>query len=319
MLDIEREELDITADFDGTIRIDRYISESGILGRNQIKERDLKVSCNGKEIKLSTKVKNGQNYHLSWLKEVVVDILPEKMELNIVYEDENCIVIDKEQGVVVHPSIGNYHGTLVQGLLYYIKNLSDNFGGDFMRPGIVHRLDKDTSGIIITAKNSETLEFLSGQFKNRTNLKEYIAIVKGVPTKKRDTIKSYISRDSNDRKKFMSTIDDKNGKFAETDYVVLSSNGDYSLLKLTLKTGRTHQIRVHLKSIGNPILGDPIYSRIDPKYKDETLMLHSYHLGIMIQGDEELKHFYSPVPQRFIKFMKQENIDTPAILEEHIG
>jgi len=315
---IERESLEITVSCSSTIRIDRYISEEGILTRNQIKERDLRIFLNDKEIKHSAKAKNGAKYQISWNKEVEINIEPEKMDLNVIYEDKNCVVISKEQGIVVHPSIGNYTGTLVQGLMYYITNLSDNFDGDVLRPGIVHRLDKDTSGVIITAKNSDSLAFLSKQFKDRTNIKEYLAIIKGTPVKKRDTIKSYLKRDSRDRKKFMSSDEEQNGKYAETDYVILASNGDYSLVKLILKTGRTHQIRVHLKSIGHPILGDPIYSRTDSKYREETLMLHSYHLGINLMDTEDMSHFYSPVPKRMLEFLSKEEIEIPTILMEHI-
>lgn len=314
----DRDSIELTVSCDSKIRIDRYISESGILTRNQIKERDLKVFLNDKEVKHSAKAQNGKTYLLTWDKEVEINIEPEEIDLNIIYEDENTVVINKEQGVVVHPSIGNYSGTLVQGLMYHIKNLSENFEGDCTRPGIVHRLDKDTSGTIITAKNSDSLEFLSGQFRDRTNVKEYLAIIKGVPGKKRDTIKSYITRDTKDRKKFMSSEDDSVGKYAETDYVVLSSNDTYSLVKLILKTGRTHQIRVHMKSLGHPIVGDPIYSRVDTKYRDATLMLHSYHLQMNILGVEEPMDFYSNVPSRMVSFLQNEEIEIPSILVGHI-
>ncbi|OQY37701.1 MAG: hypothetical protein B6229_07955 [Spirochaetaceae bacterium 4572_7] len=280
-----RESATIVVSCDSKIRIDRYIAEEGILTRNQIKERELTIFLDGKEIKHSAKAKNGSEYLITWNKEVEVTIEPEEMPLNIVYEDRNTVIINKEQGVVVHPALGHYSGTLVQGLMYYIKNLSENFDGDLMRPGIVHRLDKDTSGLIITAKNSDSLNFLASQFKERTNVKEYLAIIKGVPEKKRDTIISYLKRDTRDRKRFMASDDDSMGKYAETDYVVLSSNDKYSLVKLTLKTGRTHQIRVHMQSIGHPIVGDPIYSRIDQKYRDATLMLHSFYLEIKLYND----------------------------------
>lgn len=318
-MEAERESIDITVEYDGKIRIDRYVSEIGILTRNQIKERDLKIFLDGKEIKHSSKAKNGKLYSLTWYKEVEVNIEPEEIPLNIVYEDENCIVINKDQGVVVHPSIGNYTGTLVQGLMFYIKNLSDNFDGDCTRPGIVHRLDKDTSGLIITAKNSDSLEFLASQFRDRTNIKEYLAIVKGIPAKKRDTIKSYIKRDVKDRKKFMSNDDVSSGKYAETDYVVLESNEKYSLVKLTLKTGRTHQIRVHMKHLGHPIVGDPIYSRADSSHKDSTLMLHSYYLKMNLMGEDDPREFYGSIPVRMLDFLESESIELPAILKEHIN
>ncbi|MGL1894122.1 MAG: RluA family pseudouridine synthase [Spirochaetaceae bacterium] len=309
--------MDLIVEYDGKIRIDRYISESGILTRNQLKERELVVVYKGKEIKHASKAKNGETYSISWLKEVEIDIQAEELPLDIIYEDSNTVVINKEQGVVVHPALGNYSGTLVQGLMFYIKNLSNEFEGDTQRPGIVHRLDKDTSGIIITAKNTDSLNFLATQFRDRTNVKEYLAIIKGNPIKKRDTIKSYLKRDTKDRKKFMSSDDETIGKYAETDYVVLSSNDKYSLVKLILKTGRTHQIRVHMKHLGHPIVGDPIYSRTDSNHRDATLMLHSYHLGINLFNEDFMRDFYCPLPERMIKFMEVEEISMPAILEEH--
>lgn len=310
--------MELVAETSEKIRIDRYISDLGILNRNQIKERDLKVFIGEREIKHSAKVKNGETYKLSWKPEVEINIEAEEIPLNILYEDRNCVVINKEQGVVVHPSIGNYHGTLVQGLLYHIDNLSENFDGDHTRPGIVHRLDKDTSGTIITAKNSDSLDFLARQFKDRTNVKEYLAIVKGVPKKKRDTIKSYLKRDDRDRKRFMSSDDESMGKYAESDYVVLSQNERYSLVKVTLKTGRTHQIRVHMKYLGHPIVGDPIYSRVDPNHRDATLMLHSFHLGIVVPGEETESDFYSNLPKRMLDFMEAEEMVIPEMLEDYI-
>lgn len=315
---LERENVEITVECSDKIRIDRYISETGVITRNQIKERELIVLLDGKVVKLAAKAQNGKTYNVSWNKEVEVNIQAEELPLDIIFEDKNTVVISKDQGVVVHPALGNYHGTLVQGLMYYIKNLSENFDGDMLRPGIVHRLDKDTSGVIITAKNTDSLTFLAEQFKARTNVKEYLAIVKGVPIKKRDTIKSYLKRDGRDRKKFMSNEEESSGKYAETDYVILSSNKNYSLLKLTLKTGRTHQIRVHLKYIGHPIVGDPIYSRVDPDHREATLMLHSYHLGIVLKDEEEIRDFYSPIPDRMKKIMEIEQMPMPSILMEHI-
>lgn len=314
---MDREELEITVEFDGKIRIDRYISDSGIITRNQIKERNLEILLDGKIVKHSAKAKNGATYSISFDKEVQVNIEPEEIPLKIIYEDKDAIVINKDQGVVVHPSLGNYHGTLVQGLMYYIKNLISEFDGDTTRPGIVHRLDKDTSGVIICAKNTSALEYLSEQFRERSNSKEYLAIVKGRPEKKRGTIKSYLKRDPRDRKRFASFEDDTTGKYAETDYVVLASNDTYSLVKLNIKTGRTHQIRVHMKSIGHPILGDPIYSRTDQKYRDASLMLHSFNLVIDLPGKQGAS-FYAQVPERFLKVMESEGLEIPSILEGHI-
>lgn len=314
---MEREELEITVNYDGKIRIDRYISEEGIISRNQIKERNLVILLGDREVKHSGKAQNGATYKISFDKEVEINIEPEEIPLDIIFEDRDVIVINKEQGVVVHPSLGNYHGTLVQGLMFYITNLTKEFDGDTQRPGIVHRLDKDTSGVIICAKNTDSLEYLSGQFRDRTNIKEYLAIIKGRPEKKRGTIKNYLKRDPRDRKRFAAFEDDTTGKYAETDYVVLASNDTYSLIKLNIKTGRTHQIRVHMKSLGHPILGDPIYSRKDQKYKDATLMLHSFSLEIDTPiGGRQL--FTAPLPKRFVDILNSEEIEIPSILMDHI-
>lgn len=304
----------ITIETDEKTRIDQYIADEGILSRNQIKSRNLKVFKKGKELKLSKKVAGGEELTLIWDDVQEINIEAEDIPLNIIFEDENTLIVNKEQGMVVHPANGHYTGTLVQALLFHVKSLQEDFDGDVERPGIVHRLDKDTSGVIITAKNPDALEFLSSQFRDRTNKKIYLAIVKGCPEKKRGTITSYIKRDPQDRKRFMSFPEEGDGKYAETDYVVLCSNERYSLVKLTLKTGRTHQIRVHMKSLGTPILGDPIYSRTDREHPDATLMLHSYSLGIVLPGKEEMEEFTAPVPKRMAEFLQTIELEIPEIL-----
>lgn len=278
-------------------RIDKYISDSGILGRSQIKSRNTRVFMEGRETKLSRKIGNGDVFELLWDDLPDMNIEAENIPLNIIYEDENTIVLNKEQGMVVHPANGNYSGTLVQGLLYYVKNLKSNFSEELIRPGIVHRLDKDTSGIIITAKNPETLEFLSSQFRDKTNEKYYLALVRGYPPKRRGKIETPIARHPFERKKF--AVQESGGKFASTEYRVLISWGKYSLLIVKLNTGRTHQIRVHMAHIGCPIIGDPLYGRKDGKYPDATLMLHSWKLKILLPGADVPSIFKAPIPRRF--------------------
>ncbi len=279
------------------VRADRYISGIGIMSRSQFELCKLKVELNGREIKVSRKIRNHDVLKLSWEPQEEPEYGPEEMDLDILFENEQVIVLNKPQGVVVHPACGNYHGTLVQGLLYYNKTLAGSFGEESIRPGIVHRLDKDTSGIIITAKDASSLECLSAQFRDRTTEKYYIALVKGRMPARRGDIDTFITRDEKNRKKF--TVHESKGKHAITRYEVIKAWDNYTLLRLKLETGRTHQLRVHLQSLGCPILGDPIYSRKDNRYPDTGLMLHSWKLKIQLPGEEEQREFTAPLPDRF--------------------
>ncbi|MBB6478985.1 RluA family pseudouridine synthase [Spirochaeta isovalerica] len=282
-------------------RIDKYVSDREILTRSQIKSRNAQVFINGVEVKLSRKVGNGDTFELHWDDPEALDIEPEEMDLQILYEDENAIVVNKEQGIVVHPANGNYTGTLVQGLLFHIKNLGEKFDNQLERPGIVHRLDKDTSGVIIAAKNPETHEFLSQQFRDKTNEKHYLALVRGYPPKRRGLIETHLTRHPVERKKYITH--ESQGKFASTEYRVLRSWDKYALMLLKLNTGRTHQLRVHMVHIGCPILGDPIYGRKDNLYPDATLMLHAWKLKIKLPGNMDYSLFKAPVPVRFRKII----------------
>ena len=292
-----------------SVRMDKYISNLGIMNRSQFEICKLRVTADGLEMKLSKKVKNGDNLHLFWEEPEEPDYEPEEMDLDIIFENENVIVLNKPQGVVVHPGNGNYHGTLVQGLLFYNRNLSSAFHQELVRPGIVHRLDKDTSGLIITAKNTASLETLSAQFRERTTEKYYMALVKGRMPARRGDIEGYITRDERNRKKF--TVHDSKGKYALTRYEVVKAWEDYTLVSLKLETGRTHQLRVHLLSLGCPILGDPIYSRKDNRYPDVSLMLHSWKLKITLPGETEARKFSAPLPERFHKM--QEILDSREV------
>lgn len=283
------------------MRVDKYISDREILSRSQIKSRNAKVYLDGSEIKFSRKISNDDEVVVEWEDPPPMDIEPEELPLDIIFEDDNVIVLNKEQGMVVHPANGNYRGTLVQGLLYYVKNLGSQFNNELERPGIVHRLDKDTSGVIITAKDPATHEFLSNQFRERTNEKLYLAVVRGYPPKRRGTIDTYITRNPGDRKKFVTH--EREGKRAVTVYRVLRNWDKYSLMLLKLKTGRTHQLRVHMIHIGCPIMGDPIYGRRDNKYPEATLMLHAWKLKIRLQGTEEMQEFKASIPLRFKKIL----------------
>jgi len=286
-------------------RADKYLSHQGLMKRSQFEAHKLQIIMDGKVIKLSRKVHNNEKMFIRWSTPEEPDYAPEKMDLDIIFENSEVIVLNKPQGLVVHPGAGNHSGTLVQGLLYYNKQLANQFQDDPTRPGIVHRLDKDTSGLIITAKNPESLEILSSQFRDRTTEKYYLAIVKGRLPARRGDIESFITRDENNRKKFK--VHKSRGKHALTRYEVIQAWDRYSLVKLKLETGRTHQIRVHLLSMGCPIVGDSIYARKDNNVGDVSLMLHSWKLGIILPGELEMRHFEAPVPERFEKLKVQLN------------
>jgi 23S rRNA pseudouridine1911/1915/1917 synthase len=286
------------------LRLDRYIAgHLKILSRSQIKARKLKALLNGKAVKISRILKTGDHLELSWLEAESPFLIPENLPLDILYEDRRVIVVNKAQGMVVHPGAGNQQGTLANALLYrFLNNVSQmrdysdtSYTG--LRPGIVHRLDKDTSGAMIAAWDDEALAFLSGQFKARKVRKTYAAIVLGCPKDKLGCIDKKITRSARDRKTF--TVSDKEGRPSLTYFRVVRSWGNYSLLLLRPKTGRTHQLRVHLKYLGNPILGDAIYGRADPAFPNASLMLHAKSLSLVLPGYDEPKKFKTPLPERF--------------------
>ncbi|MCL2294827.1 MAG: RluA family pseudouridine synthase [Spirochaetes bacterium] len=284
------------------IRIDKYISDYlKVLTRSQLKARDAKVYLNGKETKLSKTVRIGDTIEIEYDTSPEIDIKPEKIDLAIIYEDENIAVINKPQGMVVHPAAGNPTGTLVNAFLYHFADTDFDPDDDDRRPGIVHRLDKDTSGVIITAKNSAAHEFLSNQFRKKRVVKKYLAVVKGKMQQRAGIIETNLARDRANRKKF--AIVKGKGKEAVTSFRVLKEFQDASLVSLEPETGRTHQLRVHMLHCGCPIIGDPLYSRKIAKYGDITMMLHAHVLIIEIPGCG-IKKFNAPVPDRFKKFIK---------------
>jgi len=285
-----------------SLRLDRYVSEVlCLLSRSQIRARCLKAKINGKDVKLSRIVKQGDRLELSWNDSPSPDIIPEDIPLDIIYEDKKCIVINKAQGLVVHPGAGNRQGTLANAL--YFKRLQS--GGNVsssIRPGIVHRLDKDTSGVIIAAWDDETHAFLAEQFKSRKTRKNYTAIVQGTPKENKGRIETCIARDPKNRKRF--TVS-PSGKKALTFYKVLKSWHTHSLLLLRPKTGRTHQLRVHMRCIGHPILGDPLYGCHDKQFPAASLMLHSKSLAITLPGETEERIFSSAMPERFLAIIEK--------------
>ena len=250
-------------------RIDKYLSEVLEKSRSTIAKM-LETECilvNDKPVKTSYKIK--ENDKIAIVKEYVEDIplTPEKMPLDIVYESENVIVVNKPSGLVVHPGSGNKEHTLVNGLLYH-TNLSE---GEENRPGIVHRIDKDTSGLMLVAKNNEAHQVLADDFKNKRVKRKYIALVKGILQNNNIVIDAPIGRDEKNRKKMCVT--DKNSKHAVTRVKVLKRYDKYTLIECVLETGRTHQIRVHMAYIGYPLFNDPVYGKEKLKALDNFFIL----------------------------------------------
>jgi 23S rRNA pseudouridine1911/1915/1917 synthase len=294
-------------------RLDVYIAENlGLMPRSQIKARRLSAAVNGKIVKISRLVKSGDDLRLSWDECPPACIIPEDIPLNVVYEDERVIVLNKPQGMVVHPGAGNWSGTLVHALLWRFTQRAKTTAAagfeDGFRPFIVHRLDKDTSGLIIAAWDAGALAFLADQFKARTARKVYAAIVKGCPAQERGVISSNIVRDKYCRKRF--SVSEDGGKNAVTYYRVIKSAGGCSLLLLRPKTGRTHQLRVHLRSIGHPIIGDPLYGRpVNMRGSlaalRPTLALHAKSLEIVLPDGKGRSRFVTKLPRRFNEFLRQ--------------
>ena len=239
-------------------RLDHYLSRQALdisRARWQKMIKEQQVLVNGKGAKPSTVLENGNRISYQIPAAEVLQLEAENIPLDIVYEDQDLLVINKPQGMVVHPAAGNYHGTLVNALLYWVKDLSGING--VIRTGIVHRIDKDTSGLLVVAKNDKAHLGLSAQLKDHTMARVYQAVVHGVVGEPGGLIDAPIGRHSVQRKKM--AVDTKNGKPAITHYRVLERYQNYSLLELRLETGRTHQIRVHLSYLGHPVAGDPVY------------------------------------------------------------
>jgi 23S rRNA pseudouridine1911/1915/1917 synthase len=273
-----------------------------LLSRSQIKSRSLEVWLNGKQVKISRLVKEGDQLELTWADPEPTDLLPEDIPLEVIYEDERVVVINKQQGMVVHPGAGNYRGTLANALLFRRLHRGGLDVGEGFRPGIVHRLDKDTSGVIIAAYDNEALAFLAEQFKTRRVLKTYWALVMGSLSASCGSIETYITRDSRDRKRFTVSLD--KGKPAVTRYRVVRSWGTHSLVLLQPKTGRTHQLRVHLRYLGHPILGDPLYGLPDHRFPQASLMLHAKRLTLRLPGVTEPQTFRTVFPPRFRELIR---------------
>lgn len=288
-------------------RLDSVSSLELNIPRSIFSDDSTLILLNGKKAKKSSKIKENDRVEIRYVEETFEGLKKEDIPLDIIYEDDDILVINKEQGMVVHPGSGVNEGTLCNALLnLYGEDFSTS--DDSVRPGIVHRLDKDTSGVMVIAKNREAHLALTKEFSEHTNEKYYCAIAKGFFSESSGYIERRIVRDKNNRKKFTVTDNKSEGKDALTKYRVISQNSEYAFLILRLYTGRTHQIRVHLSSINHPVLGDPIYSRVDKKYKDATLMLHSLRLVIHHPRSGEKIVFRAPLPERFNEILESEGL-----------
>ena len=284
---------------DEEIRVDNYLTSHLDETRSQIKKqiKDGNITVNGKSVKSGYILKKGDIIDVDIQKEDL-KVEPEKMDLDIVYEDDDVIVINKTNGVVVHPAPGNYHGTLVNGLLYH-TNLSDVNGE--VRPGIVHRIDAYTTGLLMIAKNNKAHEILSRELHDKKTTRKYIALIWGVIKNDSGTIDAPIGRSLNDRKK-MSVI--VGGKRAVTHFKVLKRYREVTLIELRLETGRTHQIRVHMDYINHPLVNDPVYG--GRKLIDNSgQCLHASTLGFTHPKTGKFMEFSSDIPKEFKEIIKK--------------
>ena len=286
------------------VRLDTYLVKTEKdISRTMIQKliEEGAVLVNGAKKKISYKVQVGDNIELDIPEPQEVDLKPENIPLDIVYEDNDIIVVNKPKGLVVHPANGNPDGTLVNAIMAICKDSLSGIGGQ-IRPGIVHRLDKDTSGLLIIAKNDKAHIKMSEQIKNREVKKIYIALVRGVVSEEEATINMPIGRSTKDRKKMAVR---KDGKEAVTHFKVLKRYSNYTLLKVKIDTGRTHQIRVHLAEIGHPVVGDMVYSNGKNEFGVEGQMLHAKSLDFKHPITGKPMHLEAELPAYFKEVLEK--------------
>ncbi len=300
--DNDNDEITIVSDKENE-RIDVYISgHLEEMSRSAVQKliADGNITVNDKKIKANYKVKIDDSIRIILPEPEILDVRPENIPLDIVYEDGDLAVINKPQGMVVHPAPGHYSGTLVNGLLYHLENLS-SVNGD-MRSGIVHRLDMNTSGLMLVAKNDKSHNFLAKCLKEHSINRIYYALVEGNLKDDSGVIDAPLGRSEKDRKKRTVTL--KNSKNAVTHYRVLERFSKYTLIRLKLETGRTHQIRVHMKYIGHPVVGDDVYGSKTNKFNLNGQLLHSKSLGFVHPTTGECMEFDSQLPDYFLRVLK---------------
>ena len=281
-------------------RIDLYLIDKIDMSRSKIQDKLKKgeILVNEKQVKSSYILKENDVISFNIEEEIDTDIEPEDIPLDIVYEDNDVIVVNKKNGMVVHPALGNNHGTLVNALLYHSKDLS-KVNGEF-RPGIVHRIDAYTTGLLMVAKNDRAHEILAKQLEEKTTTRKYVALVWGVIEHDTGTIDAPIGRDEKDRKKM--AVTSLNSKKAITHFRVLERYKNASLIELQLETGRTHQIRVHMNYIGYPVVNDPVYGR-RKLINNDGQCLHAKTLGFVHPTTGKYMEFTSELPDKFINIL----------------
>lgn len=278
------------------IRIDKYLS---ILlpdvSRSFLQKllKDNEISVNDKSVKANYKVQSGDKININIPKPIPANIIEEDIPLDIIYEDDDFLIVNKSKDMVVHPAPGHYTGTLVNGLMHHCKNNLSNING-VLRPGIVHRIDKDTTGALIICKNDFSHNFIAEQLKVHSITRKYVGIVQGVVKDMEGTVDAPIGRHPVNRKEM--AINYKNGKDAVTHYKVLKTFDKYTFMEFQLETGRTHQIRVHMASIHHPLLGDNVYNHNKCPFKLEGQCLHAKTIGFIHPTTKEYVEFEAPVP-----------------------
>ena len=292
----------VTAEAEDTgTRADVFLAAKLGVSRSNMQKllEDGCVKRGEKIIKANYKVRAGEMFVVDIPEPEPIEAVPENIPLDIIYEDDDVVVLNKARGMVVHPAPGNYTGTLVNALLYHCSNLSGI--NSAIRPGIVHRLDKDTSGIMIVAKNDAAHISLSQQIQSKTAVRTYLAVVRGNIKTDSGTIETQIARDKTDRKKM--AVVKEGGRDAITDYEVLERFGKYTLVRCKLRTGRTHQIRVHMEYLGYPLVGDPKYSPMKTPFGIKGQALHSHTLEFTHPRTGERMKFEAPLPEDMHKII----------------
>lgn len=300
--------IDLLVDEEYEGRIDSYLAEElDEISRSFIQKliKQGLVKVNGKEVKAKYSVKEGDSINVELPSPKKLEILPENIPIEIVYEDEDVAVVNKPQGMVVHPAPGNYSKTLVNALLYHLKSLSSING--IIRPGIVHRIDKDTSGLLMIAKTNLAHIELSKQLKEHSTYRRYFTLVDNNIKQETGTIKAPIGRHHINRK--MMAVSDKNSKEAITHFKVLERFKKYTLLEVKLETGRTHQIRVHMSYIKHPIVGDPVYGSSKCEFNLNGQLLHAKSIGFVHPRSKEYMEFDSELPDHFKRVLNVINND----------
>jgi len=292
----------VVTDEDDGIRIDKYLGDTlENITRSRVQKliEDGMITVNNKVIKSNYKLKENDEIHISIPEPVEIDILAEDIPLDIIFEDDDLLIVNKPKGMVVHPAPGHYTGTLVNAVMHHCKDNLSGINGE-LRPGIVHRIDMDTTGLLVVCKNDVAHNFIAEQLKVHSITRKYHAIVYNAFDDEEGTVDMPIGRCPSDRKK-MAVV--KDGRSAVTHYKVLEKLGKYSYIECQLETGRTHQIRVHMSKINHPLLGDDLYGPKKSPFNTEGQVLHAKVLGFIHPRTKEYVEFEVPVPEYFDKIL----------------